>query len=134
MFMNRNNTPDPTSPILRYLLVHPELGVFLGEDNGIRIWSLLDPVGLEEAPTFPTEGEALRYLETWGVAPGALPRVTPVALHLRQVQDNGAAYATRGQCRAAGAPDWNPAHVPAELVAMGGRGGHPRVNAPGGSA
>lgn len=132
MFMNY--TPDPNAPVLRYLLVHPELGVFLGEQEGVRIWSLLDPVGQEFAPTFPTEAEAAGYLSTWRVSPDALPRIKPVAVHLRQVQPNGAAYATRGQCVAAGAPDWDPLHVPAAIAAMGGRGGHPRVNAPGGVA
>jgi len=50
---------------MRYVLYHKEMGVYLGGALGLGFWSLLDSVGQPAACTFPSEKEAVEYLDSW---------------------------------------------------------------------
>ena len=47
------------------VITHPEMGVYLGSWIGLGFWSLLDPVGQQEAVTFPDETDASAHIASW---------------------------------------------------------------------
>jgi hypothetical protein len=49
----------------RFVLHHPEAGIYLGNFLGMGFWSHLDPVGQPQAVTFATETEALTHIQSW---------------------------------------------------------------------
>lgn len=50
---------------LRLLLVHPEMGVYLGSCMGLGFWSKLDPVGQVVAVTFESEKVVREVIDSW---------------------------------------------------------------------
>jgi hypothetical protein len=54
-----------STPTIRYVLVHPEMGIYLGECLGFGFWSKLDPVNQPSAVTFVSEADANDYMSTW---------------------------------------------------------------------
>lgn len=80
------------------LIVHPELGVYIGSAMGMGFWSKLDPVGQPVAVTFPSEADARAFTESWGDVLHGLS-------FLPVVPDMGE-YASIAACIAAGAEGW----------------------------
>lgn len=54
----------------RYIIKHPDAGIFLGDLLGLSLWSNLDSNGLTAAPTFPTREAAHQFMASW-IWPGA---------------------------------------------------------------
>jgi hypothetical protein len=52
----------------RFILCHPEHGVYLGSCMGLGFWSKLDPAGQDCAPTFETQDLAMEYVDSWDLA------------------------------------------------------------------
>lgn len=100
--------------VTRFVLYHFEWGIFLGECLGMGFWSLLDPVGQPAACTWATEADALAWCQKHADH-SAQAQVRPVAVPVREVQDNGAAYASVAVCVAAGLPGWDPNWSPEAL-------------------
>lgn len=50
---------------MRFVLTHPEMGVYLGNCLGLGFWTLLDTVGQPEAVTFPSIAEAEMHIRSW---------------------------------------------------------------------
>ena len=53
------------------VMANDELGGFVGSGMGFAFWSKLDSVGQEQAVTFPTESDAVAFLDSW--PDGAVP-------------------------------------------------------------
>ncbi len=53
----------------RYLLVHPEWGVYLGSMWSLGFWSKLDPVGQNSAAVFENWQEIHDFVDTWESKP-----------------------------------------------------------------
>lgn len=53
------------------VIANETLGVFVGTCMGFAFWTKLDSVGQDVATTFPSEGEATAFLNSWpeGAAP-----------------------------------------------------------------
>lgn len=109
--------------ITRWVVHHPEWGVFLGEALGLGFWSLMDPVGQPVACTFPSKDAARAWIEThahsqereWAEA-----RVCAVQLDATAQQDDGSAYASVAACIAAGLPGWDPEWSPQQTAGESG--------------
>lgn len=93
-------------PVLRYVLVDAELGIYLGGAMGLGFWSKLDSVGQNTAITFPSQDEAVKHALSWDnkipsvvVMPIELPASTPT-------MPNGSMYATIEDCVRAGLEGW----------------------------
>lgn len=82
----------------RYILNHPELGVFVGECLGLVFWSQLDAVGQSEVVTFPDESSARYELKMMYPTDSSAAEVIKV--------ETDTPYATEAQCVAAGAKPW----------------------------
>lgn len=49
----------------KFVIAHPEDGIFLGEFWGLGFWSKLDRAGQEHAPAFDREEEARAFVASW---------------------------------------------------------------------
>lgn len=47
------------------VIVHDEMGVYLGSCMGLGFWTLLDPAGQPSACTFESEAQARAHVATW---------------------------------------------------------------------
>ena len=98
------NVPELVSANLTesqaFVLVHPEMGVYLGSCMGLGFWSKLDPAGQSCAPTFASKLEAEDYMATWD---GGRPDGIDFAL----VTPDDGTYASIAACSAAGLPSWS---------------------------
>lgn len=86
------------SETMRYLLVHPEYGIYLGNCLGLGFWSKVDPVGQPAAVTFQTEADAEAHMDDWGT-----PRPEGYYLHPIDTEQD---YAIVTQCILAGLDGW----------------------------
>lgn len=93
-----NDRTDTAST--RYVITHPEMGVYLGNAMGMGFWTKLDSVGQEFAVTFPGVDDARAHVSEWennrdpddyGYAPVTL--------------QPGAEYVSPAELRAAGLGD-----------------------------
>lgn len=91
----------PEHSMGRFVLYHPELGVYLGNALGLGFWSALDPGGQGAAVTFPDEDAALVHAAAWAHPVVGL-QVRPVLV------EAGCGYATVEECMLAGLPGWEP--------------------------
>lgn len=85
----------------RYLLHHPEMGVYLGAALGLGFWSKLDSVGQDSAVVFDTVEQAEAHSRSWTSTPKGI-EVLPV--HVCR----GSTYASIEECVAAGSERWTP--------------------------
>ena len=74
------------------VIVHDEMGVYLGSCMGLGFWTLLDPAGQPSACVFADEAEARDHIATWEEGPSLY----------RFVEVEGQREATIPQLRAAG--------------------------------
>src|SRR5690606_12764465 len=49
----------------RYVITHPEMGIYLGNYMGLGFFSLLDCVGQSEAAAFPSRETAESVIRAW---------------------------------------------------------------------
>jgi len=89
---------------IRYVLFHPDEGVYLGHCLGLGVWSKVDPVGQPEAATFASESEAREHIHSWDSQDLQFNRTIVIT----PVYTGGAHYATIAQIQAAGLPGWDP--------------------------
>ena len=94
---------------MRYVLVHDEMGVYLGSCFGMGFWSKLDPIGQPCAITFPSEEVATRVWASWDHSPAGCRTIA--------VEASDGEYATIDDCVRAGLPAWDPEGGPAEIIA-----------------
>lgn len=82
----------------RYILNHPEWGVFVGEFIGLGFWTQLDSVEQTEVVTFRDIETANLYMKMLHPSPCDQVQVIEV--------DTDAVYATELQCVTVGAKPW----------------------------
>jgi hypothetical protein len=83
----------------RYILHHPEMGIYLGSCMGMGFWSKLDPVGQSEAATFDNPEQIKEFMATWeNKVTGC--EITPIETDCRD------AYVTIAEIEAIGLPGW----------------------------
>ncbi len=85
----------------RYLLLHPEWGIYLGAFIGMGFWSKLDHAGLTRAITFHSAAEAIQH--SGKTFPVEWKRMVVVPI---LIEDN--IYATLAEIVAAGEAGWDP--------------------------
>lgn len=114
--MSARDTSATAPFVVRYLLTHPEHGIFLGTCAGLGFWSAVDPAGQDEAPTFPTEATIQAHLDSWDEPPVGPERLRykahEVIIPRSRINKDGSAYATLADVREAGLEPWDPAHDP----------------------
>jgi len=49
----------------RFVITHPETGIYLGNFLGLAFWSMLDCAGQDMAATFETATQARHHAEAW---------------------------------------------------------------------
>lgn len=49
----------------RFVITHPELGIYIGQWIGLGFWTLLDPAGQPAATTFESPEDALEFIRSW---------------------------------------------------------------------
>jgi hypothetical protein len=82
----------------KYVLTHPEWGIYLGHALGLGFWTLLDVVGQEQACVFDTVEQARKHIASWDHQPKEPPVV-------RSVVVASAHWATVRELRAANLPE-----------------------------
>ena len=86
----------------RYLLIHPQHGVFLGHALGLGFWSKEETGGQMSACTFPSPEVAHQFASTWNTQFDGLTTI-PVEAD----EKNGEHfYASMAACIKAGADGW----------------------------
>lgn len=50
---------------MRYVITHPDMGIYLGSWLGLGFWSMLDAAGQTHAVTFSNKDDAISYISTW---------------------------------------------------------------------
>lgn len=91
--------------VTRFVVVHPEMGVYLGSAFGLGFWSKLDPCGQPGAVTFPDRERAEEVMATWTNGRPSDARTHPV---VPDDVDESRMYATVKACVAAGLEAWDP--------------------------
>ena len=61
----------------KYILVHKEDGVYIGNALGLGFWSRLDNAGQDSAVTFDTAEEAMEHVISWECSDEFKQQVTP---------------------------------------------------------
>ena len=89
---------------VRYVLVHPDAGIYVGNCLGLGFWSKVDPVGQPEAVTFASQTEAHEHIQSWDGDDGAFNS----SITIEPVDTAGSQYASIPQIEAAGLPAWDP--------------------------
>ncbi|MBY0466254.1 MAG: hypothetical protein K2W33_15055 [Burkholderiales bacterium] len=97
----------------RVVIVHPEMGIYLGSCMGMGFWSKLDPVGQPSAVTFANPEEAQAHMQGWDCGPqeGASCH----AVIADQIDGQGpyaAHFASIQACVQAGLEGWTDAFTP----------------------
>jgi hypothetical protein len=93
----------------RFVVAHPDDGVFLGAMMGLGFWSKLDPVGQDAAVTFATPAAFNEWVaELRKEEPKAFDRGYSLHPVKATVYESGVWYATVADCQAAGLPGWTP--------------------------
>ena len=89
---------------MRFVIYHPERGIFLGEAMGLGFWSKLDPVGQTHAVTFESEGIGRFAVGRFSPDDQTECVLVPVT--------TGNSYALSNECAAAGLPGWDSGWSP----------------------
>jgi len=94
----------------RFVIVHPELGVYIGCDatGMVDYWSRVNPGRQPAAITFPDRAAAVQAMSSWrpGQLKGAEP--WPVVADYKVVHGDRPTFATVDACERAGLPRWDP--------------------------
>ena len=95
-------------PMERWILVHKEMGIFLGSCMGMGFWSKLDAAGQEEAVTFDSFMAAAKAISEWGGEQEDPVEVQTVFLEEPSLQSDGAVFMTIADAVRNGLPEWLP--------------------------
>jgi hypothetical protein len=49
----------------KFVITHPEMGIYVGNAMGMGFWSNLDAVGQDSVPVFDTAEEARSHVSEW---------------------------------------------------------------------
>jgi len=90
----------------RFVLTHPEMGVYLGSGLGLGFWSKLDPCGQSAAITFENRVQADYVMTSWNHG-------RPDGVVIWPVMPDQGAYASVAACVTAGLEAWDPEAKPA---------------------
>lgn len=88
------------------VIVHPDLGVYLGSCLGLGFWSKMDPVGQPAAVTFPSAEVASSFIA------GSLDPAWRNDLTVVEVMADSDGYASIESCVRAGLEGWCDAQTP----------------------
>jgi len=83
------------------VIVHPEMGVYLGSCLGLGFWSKLDPVGQAAAATFDSVEDAETFMGAWESG-------RPAGVTFTEVVPDLGTHASPEACVAAGLDRWDP--------------------------
>jgi hypothetical protein len=109
--MEREEFTVKYRPGTRFVVVHPEMGIYLGSAMGLGFWSKMDPVGQVEAITFPDRETAERVMRSWDSGrPDAAVTWPVVPDHRIDCDASFPSYASVEACVAAGLPAWDLVH------------------------
>lgn len=50
---------------MKYVITHPELGIYVGHAMGLGFWSMLDAAGQDTAVVFDSIDEAMLHVGSW---------------------------------------------------------------------
>lgn len=95
----------------RFVIVHPEMGIYLGSAIGLGFWSKLDPVGQTHAVTFENRVQADWAMSKWDHGRPDKTIIWPVLPD--KIDSPSIAYASVAACVAAGLEAWDPEAKPA---------------------
>lgn len=56
----------------RYVITHPDMGIYLGNCMGLGFWSKLDAAGQDRAVTFASIDAAAQHVRSWECPIGAV--------------------------------------------------------------
>ncbi len=101
VLMEREEWPIRYLASTRFVIVHPEMGVYLGSALGLGFWSKWDAVGQPAAVTFASRAEAEQTMLSWDGGRPTAAKTWPV------LPDDGT-YASVSACVAAGLEVWDP--------------------------
>lgn len=91
---------------MRYLIVHKEDGIYLGECLGLGFCSKVDPVGQDTACTFESIEDCVDYINSWeSVKKGEQSIKDYTFVPVTPSEGN---FATIQDCVAAGLEGWDP--------------------------
>lgn len=96
----------------RYLLTHPEDGIYLGSCMGFGFWTKMDPAGQPEACTFESEKDMWEHINSWDQSEDLDRR--KCGFRAVPVQPSSDTYATIRDCVNAGLEAWDPDMEPAK--------------------
>lgn len=97
-------------PGVRFVVVHPEMGVYLGSAMGMGFWSKLDPVGQDSAITFVNRMQAEQVMRAWDDGrPGDVVIWPMIPDRPGLARER---YASIAACVAAGLEAWDPQASP----------------------
>lgn len=100
--MEREDFVVDYRPGVRFVVVHPEMGVYLGSAMGMGFWSKLDPVGQDSAITFASRMQAEQVMRAWDDGRPGDVVIWPMTPDRRE------RYASIVACVAAGLEAWDP--------------------------
>lgn len=100
----------------RWILIHAEMGIFLGSGMGLGFWSKLDAVGQEEAVTFESLPAAAKALSDWSGAEDTPAEIQTVTFTEPSIQPDGAVFMTIADAVRNGLPAWKPTDQIQEAV------------------
>lgn len=85
----------------RYVITHPDQGIYLGCFMGLGFWSKLDAAGQDSAATFESIEQAKEHISSWD-----MNNDTDQYMFI-QVTSSSPLYATISECVNAGLPAWS---------------------------
>lgn len=104
--MKRSKLPARVSRTRGYLLTHRTLGVFLGFDEGLPLFSNLEPAGRQEAIIFPAELNLVSF-ESLDLVKESLRHFGPEDFSLLPIKRrNGQMYLPMAECVRLGLAPW----------------------------
>jgi hypothetical protein len=89
---------------MSFVIVDPEMGIYIGNCLGMGFWTKLDPVGQPSVVTFESTQEAEDFMSTWEGG-------RPLGAKLHQVQPDDGIYASIQACVNAGLEGWIDDHM-----------------------
>lgn len=93
---------------VRFVLVHPEMGVYLGTCLGLGFWSKLDPVGQLAAVTFENRTVADVIMRSWDNGRPDKVIIWPVMADWAVCVGGKPTFASIAACVATGLETWDP--------------------------
>ena len=84
---------------IRFVIHHPQMGIYLGNALGLGFWTKIDTVGQDSAVTFESTKQAEEHMATWDQG-------RPTEATIQQFCADKGYYASASACAAAGLEPW----------------------------